>query len=213
MILQSIICAGLLLFMLFCAESSFAEKVRSEEEKNDAKPEPTPELESKVILTTIDVLRKNFRTIKSKCPQVRHHMERVLEDLDLMEALGDSVTEFAAVCHNKTLVPEIKQSYEKVKLSVLQNARDINTICITSQVLRNKKFRNNEEEAVYRELNSNQRILEKFQELLSIAGQKSIQHDDAFSSLDLDSSYTAVSSFLEFGNTISDPPQNNKRAL
>ena len=210
MIIQSFILAILLVVMLFCVDCGFAESSRSKDAEKEPEVKPA---EPKVVLTTIEVLRKNFRTIKSKCPQVRHHMERILEDLDLMEALGDSVTEFAAACHNKTLVPEIKQSYEKVKLSVLQNARDINTICITSQVLRNKKFRNKEEEAVYRELNSDQRMLEKFQELLSVAGQKSIQHDDAFSSLDLDSSYTAVSGFLEFGNTISDPPQNNKRAL
>jgi hypothetical protein len=169
---------------------------------------------------------KYFSYVSKKCPNLKKYINELLAHFCELESLDDAINELEQTAHKLTYIPEAKDAFQKIIKALYQNARDIKAVLVSSRVLEKKALTEKELVTVKSELASNRRMLNKFQALLSEVAEKSIQKDDAFSDMDIDSSLTAIrnassnqnggdndiSDIFEFGKTIKSP-DNDKKAL
>lgn len=169
---------------------------------------------------------KYFSYVSKKCPNLKKHITELLSHFCELESFDDAISELEQTAHKQTYIPEARDAFQKIIKAIYQNARDIKAVLVSSRVLEKKVLAEKELSTIKSELASNRRMLNKFQTLLSEVAEKSIQKDDAFSDMDIDSSLTAIrnassnqnggdteiSGIFEFGKTIKSP-DNDKKAL
>lgn len=142
-------------------------------------------------LSQLNELKENFSNYKRLSKTCTELTGSAISQIDELSQVIQDMEDYESAI-SETLLPEVLNAYEAVCGRVFQNLRDINTILITSRISIKRSFSQNEKERFVKELEDNRRILDKFYSILSEVGVSSCQTDDAFSDLDIDSTYLAI---------------------
>ncbi len=142
-------------------------------------------------LSQLDELKESFSNYKRLSKICTELITSAIGQIEELSQLIQDMEDYESAIL-ETLLPEVLNAYEAVRIRVFQNLRDINTILITSRIRIKRSFSQNEKERFVKELEDNRRILDKFYSILSEVGVSSCQTDDAFSDLDIDSTYIAI---------------------
>jgi uridine kinase len=98
----------------------------------------------------------------------------------------------------------LRKTYDKVVAYVEQNLRDILAICIAGQAVKNKKLTQGELKTIEHELRSNENKINRYKNDLRKTAESSIQKNDAFTDLDINSELTAIERFTELKGSKTD---------
>ena len=142
-------------------------------------------------LSRLNELKENFSNYKRLSKTCTELTGSAIGQIDELSQVIQDMEDYESAI-SETLLPEVLNAYEAVRGRVFQNLHDINTILITSRIRVKRSFSQNEKERFVKELEDNRRILDKFYSILSEVGVSSCQTDDAFSDLDIDSTYIAI---------------------
>lgn len=135
--------------------------------------------------------------IGNKCPNTRESIIKALDQINELKELKETLERLDAIIYNKTTFEALKRVYEKLVLYVGQNMRDILAVCIAGRAIKNNGLTKEELKTIDHELKCNENKINRFKDNLRRAAKSSIQKNDAFSDLDIESEFAAIDSFTQ----------------
>ena len=142
--------------------------------------------------------------IGNKCPNTHGCIVKALNQIYELQDLRLTLEKLETVIYKKTTIEALHGVYKKLVLYVGQNMRDILAVCIAGRAIQNKGLTKDELKTIDKELSSNENKINHFKENLKRAASASIQKNDAFSDLDIDSELAAIDSFTKLKGSETD---------
>lgn len=164
-------------------------------------------------ILTFDILIKKFKEIGKACPNAAKQMDWAINQIGELDNIATTIKEIEKLAYRKTILNTLTETYEHVVGYVFQNLRDVLTVCVAGQALKNHKLRDSEIKTINKELKSNDTKIEMFNDAISKATANAIQQNDAFSDLDIDSEILSIGKYIDLKNgnscftTTTTPPQ------
>ena len=131
--------------------------------------------------------RKKLKKLGEKNEDIRFFLKQCVADMDETKELKESLKELEEVSFNPATFENIEGTLEIVQRDVVQNAKDIITICIANKVGKQIQLDNDSKIAIKQELADNKRRIDKFRMILTEGAKFATQKDNEHSDLDLDS--------------------------
>ena len=189
------------------------QQIIAEEQKTQEKKARIRE-KSVIKVETPETLKKFFKTIGKQSSSVREKTKEARKQFEKLDEFELTICKFEQIAFNKIVIGELRESLQSVRDHIMQNMRDIKTILLTEQPGQNFPISKAGLKCIERELESNNKFIEQFSQLLAEAGRNSIQQDDAFSDMDIKASRTALNNYyISKNNNVDNISPHNKTAL
>ncbi len=140
-------------------------------------------------------IRQKLIEYKTICPAIKSQMNKALNQIERYERFKRLIDSFKKTAYRKTAFSTLEQDYRETHDVLYRNFNDIITICIAIEAKGGRKPSNRAIDSIEHEIADNNRRLDTFSELFEVIATSSIQNEDEFSNLDLNSSIKAFENF------------------